>query len=127
MKRPIGLAAMSKEDRKRIATMGGKSNKGRPPWNKGMGKGWLDKRGYRWLYVIENGRRVARREHRVLMERHLGRKLDPWELVHHRNGNPTDNRADNLEVRDWPDHTKYHHLGTRRDGAARRSAEAFAL
>ena len=61
-------------------------------------RGWTDKRGYRWLYVSENGRRVARREHRVLMERHLGRKLEPWELVHHKDGNPQNNAIENLEL-----------------------------
>ena len=43
--------------------------KGNTPWNAGTSKGWTDKRGYRWLYVSENGRRVAMSEHRVLMER----------------------------------------------------------
>lgn len=101
--------------------------KGTVPWNAGTGQGWTDKRGYRWLYVTENGRKVARREHRVVMERHLGRKLEPWELVHHKDGNKANNAPENLEVSDWGAHTTEHHTGGRKSEDARRSMEAFAL
>ena len=101
--------------------------KGTAPWNAGTSQGWKDKRGYRWLYVIENGRRRARREHRVLMEQHLGRRLEPWEIVHHRDGDPSNNSLANLEVVEFGAHSTAHHTGTRRDADARRSMEAFAL
>lgn len=101
--------------------------KGSVPWNAGAGKGWTDKRGYQWLYVTENGRRVARRAHRVAMEAHLGRKLEPWELVHHKDGNPANNELANLEVTEWGAHTAEHHTGGRKSEDARRSMEAFAL
>lgn len=38
------------------------------------------------------------REHRLVMERMLGRYLLPTEIVHHRNGQKADNAPDNLEV-----------------------------
>lgn len=101
--------------------------KGGKPWNAGTGKGWLDKRGYRWLYVNENGRQVARREHRVVMERELGRKLEPWELVHHKDDDKGNNDPANLEVREFGEHTAEHSRGRRHNDDTRRRMEAFAL
>lgn len=101
--------------------------KGSVPWNAGTSQGWTDKRGYRWLYVNENGKRRARREHRVIVEQSIGRRLDPWEIVHHRDGNPSNNLIENLEVVEFGTHTAEHHKGSRKSYEARKTMEAFAL
>lgn len=89
--------------------------KGKSSWNAGSGRGWIDRRGYRWIRV--DGRSV--REHRHIMEQHLGRKLLPTEIVHHRNGDTSDNRLDNLEVMHGGDHMRHHHKGERRPDMAK--------
>lgn len=100
--------------------------KGSVPWNAGTGKGWTDKRGYRWIYVTENGRRRAKREHRHVMEQHLRRALRPDEVVHHKNEDTADNRLENLEVLDWGTHTTSHHTGSHRSDLVKRTQEVMA-
>jgi hypothetical protein len=47
-------------------------------------------------------------EHRLLMEASIGRILEPSEDVHHLNGNKTDNRIDNLEIKTRSAHMALH-------------------
>lgn len=50
-------------------------------------------------------------EHRLVMERHIGRFLTPKEVVHHINRKRNDNRPENLYLfASGSDHTKYHSL-----------------
>ena len=57
----------------------------------------------------------TRDEHRLVMEKYLGRILSRKECVHHKDGNPRNNDISNLEVMDRSEHSRLHfkpHLQT---------------
>ena len=74
---------------------GPRSGEGHPNWKGGR----MLIGGYWYIYSpnhphVTKQRRVA--EHRLVMERELGRYLDPSEVVHHKDGDSQNNAPENL-------------------------------
>src|SRR5213083_3445583 len=75
-------------------------------WNGGS---YIGCDGYRYVRVTcKNGRTRYRLEHRLVMERMIGRPLRRDEHVHHRNGIRSDNREENLELLGISEHGRLH-------------------
>ena len=70
-----------------------------------------DRMGYVYLYVPKLG---YRKRCRLILEKHLNRKLTTDECVHHKNGIKHDDRIENLEILSRAEHSRLH--GKKRQG-----------
>ena len=64
-----------------------------------------DRKGYVLIYLTKNDFYFPMTnsnsyvfEHRLVMAKHLGRSLQKWEVIHHKNGIKDDNRLENLHI-----------------------------
>jgi hypothetical protein len=60
----------------------------------------------KYILILINGKYI--KEHRWVMEQHIGRKLLRSEDVHHKDGNTLNNSIDNLEILTKSEHAHYH-------------------
>ena len=66
-----------------------------------------------WYYTF---RKKHYKRGRVLLQLHINKKLEIWELVHHKNKDKENDSIENLEVIDTKNfgfHSSLHHAGTR--------------
>ncbi len=98
----------------KITNVGGESH---PAWKGGQ---WEDAKGYIhiWLPRDDFFFPMASKsnyvlEHRLVMAKHLGRNLQSWEKVHHKDGIKDHNEYNNLEMTTNGSHIIEHNKGYR--------------
>ena len=91
----------------------GKFGKDSSGWKGGR----LYERGYKMILcpdqshpygVMKGGNKKYIREHRYIMEQHIGRYLTPKEIIHHKDGNISNNDISNLFITTFSEHSRKH-------------------
>ena len=97
----------------KLAGMVGYESKVKNKFEPNVGSKIIDKEGYPQIYIGKNypyrtGGYKHIREHQFIMETHLKRRLEKGEIVHHIDGNKTNNNLDNLYLTTVQEHNKLH-------------------
>lgn len=72
--------------------------------------GVINDKGYiRINQYLGNGKRVMPMQHDLIMEKHLGRKLENNEVVHHVDRDRSNNDISNLQLMTRSEHSKLHY------------------
>lgn len=92
----------------------------------GWGGGIVYKHGYRFIYRPDHPNAldgVYMAEHRLVVEKRIGRYLKNEEHIHHINHDKLDNRSENLIIVSAGEHTRLHNLGRKWAGDRQKQSE----
>jgi hypothetical protein len=104
----LGISRRSTKEGLKLKFPEGRTLEDHPNWKGGRR---ITRRGYIWLYAPDHPNATGHgyvQEHRLVAEAALGRLLNSDEIVHHIDGDKSNNVASNLQVMTRADHVRLH-------------------